>query len=292
MFRSQTQHQYRLNFLSDEGLEGEVPLPPPEAESKEESQSESGEQYDGNTSLFDMLQSESRCSNAPAPVPTLPPHDDVMSSIVSDLLALDDNDDTGRPLQVTSPVTDQQRDLLTDEWDEYSAIDSSKPTAESEELKQPAVGDSDDWTDDLVEAEQPCTPRELNEEINELMAIESKLPAKPDPEEVVFDPLSAVSSVSNDLKDISIDSNLPTGIGNEPATQLIPARQLLPSMVPPVFPSPASQSTAPYTFNSSSRSPGYKPMVGGSSATNDSQAPGQKWANLFAHLDPIANEKA
>ena len=291
MFRSQTQHQYRLNFLSDEGLEGEFTLPPPETESKEKNQSESGEQHDGNSSLFDMLQSESRCTNAPIPVPTLPPHEDAMSSIVSDLLALDGNDDTGKPLQDTSPVTDQQRDLLTDEWDEYSAIDSSKPTPESEEPKQPVVSDSDDWTDDLVEAEQPCTPRELNEEINELMAIESKLPTKPDSEEVVFDPLS-VSPVSNDLKDISIDSNLPKASANEPTMQLIPARQLLPSIVPPVFPSPVSQSTAPYTFNSSSRSPGYKPMVGGSSATNDNQAPGQKWANLFAHLDPIANEKA
>lgn len=275
--RAQTQHQYKLKFLSDEGLEGDYPSP--EIESKDIPPFAPEGQHDSDGSLFALLQSESRCTSVPAPAPTLSAHKDEMSSVVSDLLALD-----SKPLQDT---TDHQHDLLTDEWDEYSAIDSNK---QSDEPPQPV--DTDDWTDDLVEADQPCTPRELSEEISELMAIEPKLPKSAGAEDN-FDPLS-LSSVSNDLEGISIDSKLfdhHQKDGNQPNTQLVPARQLLPSAVPPVFPSPVTQSASTYTFNN--RAPGYKPMVGGSgSDDSDSQAPGQKWANLFAHLDPIANEKA
>lgn len=250
---------------------------------------------DNDNDLFGILQQEFT-STLPSGVQDDVLNEQEISPIVGDLL---DNAPTGDMITTQSPPP-PQHDLLTEEWDEYSTLDSKPIEAVTEATTTTTETSRVDWTDDLVEAEQPS--RELREEIDELMACDfnKESPSKQDgggadKEETMFDPLlQSVPSVPlNDFQSLFLEQK-----SIVPSSQDINYSQLVPSpmsaLIPPVFPSPVTQTTPSYSFNSGRGGASYKPIVGGEDkrSAKDDHIPGQKWENLFAHLDPIANEKA
>lgn len=331
VFRSQTQHQYKLNFLLDE--EGEFDIPQQEGE--EEQGGDKATQSSSDGSLFGLLQQElggrGGGGNKATP-PTFQSEEGLPSPFVSDLLFSTEEEDEegdGVKREVREGGEEEksqqpQRDLLTEEWDEFSALDSKSlidtpgdnalPTGANNDNSSSNSGNSilmsgDDWTDDLVEAEQPPS-RELMDEINELMAFDEQkkdptsvsLPntttttvtGTTNPDKVVFDPLLEEKSssvrppLSSELQNLSLDNPL---MPSKLLPLAPPPFSFSNVSVPPVFPSP-NKTMPTYSLSSSMGrgSTGYKPMVGAAKDPEDS--PAQRWAKLFSHLDPIANEKA
>ena len=223
----------------------------------------------------------------------------------------------------TMPST-ESRDLLTEEWDQYSALEATKDQPLSEDIEP--VNDDTNWTDDLVLAEQ-TTPNELNLEIEKLLALDKvkKSPppiiTKDDDNDNTFDPLllntSIVSTSESSINTtvmsttFATGNTLPTTESPLPTTEspLPTTGSLLPTTGSPlpITGSPLSitgssipSTESPLSMTGSSLpiskvgrgSSGYKPMLSQYKCKDEEAGANNKWDNLFADLDPIANEKA
>lgn len=307
LFRGQTQHQYKLNNLTEEIQELEMDEGRLNTEEVPQKESPGLSTQNGQSStdnLFGLLQQELVMPFHPPPSSK----DNTLSCNVVDDDSISKTDTLSLPHVSDSPTkeeipsTEYPHDLLTEEWDLYSALES-QPHLHGE-IKREKTG----WSEDLLTGEQGLS--DLTQEVKQLL----------DPKEVpstatvsnfdrtsedsVFDPLlstlderdegSTSKPLFDQVESFGLDSSLfqsPSASSGHPISlPLIPV-PLQPYTGTEISEVLSSAQTMPTFSSTSQKSEGNQPrhVSKGKGAENPSSS---KWMNLFAHLDPIANEKA
>ena len=198
------------------------------------------------------------------------------------------------------PSSEYPHDLLTEEWDLYSALESQP------HLKEEIKGEKTGWSEDLLTGQQGLS--DLTQEVKQLLH-PKEVPSTATvsdfdrtSEDSVFDPLlstldhceesSSSKPFFDQVESFGLDSSL---FLTPSACQPIP----MPLIPVPLQPSTGTETPKALlsaqtvsTFSSTSqKSEANQPrhVSKGKGTENPSS---NKWMNLFAHLDPIANEKA
>ena len=212
----------------------------------------------------------------------------------------------------TSPTMPHSGTATVDKWDQFSSF-----------MDSPAGNESDytGWEKEVLQT-NPQTAGSLSTELEELFAADSELESLADPttasstscksEEMTFDPLleptkqvetaTAVQDVfepsgSSGLEKLGLDSSLFSQPQQSPLVPpAAPIAGALPLSLPPLpshSPLPMGTTTStmagkPINWN--------RPQGSISQPSTESTSEDKKkkpsWMNVFAHLDPIANEKA
>lgn len=218
-------------------------------------------------SLFGLLQSE--LSGSPSVATQAKKEEEenkeTPSQELSDILDI---------LDSTNISDDSPGNAHVDEWDQFSSFVGAQesPVASAEE--------SDGvWGDELLPSNNTSLQQtDFQQEIDELLAMDAPPPSSPldngmpvaPAQDMVFDPSANTSNTSdiminNSLHDLRLDSTHQS-IGQALPNPLLPASD----------------------DNTSALSSGPSPKPAQDKAAKTS---GTSWMNVFAHLDPIANEK-
>ena len=270
--RSQTQHQYKLKELlqeirdleSDE-MQFDSGCLPPTPECGEPTDENSAKPHDH--SLFGLLQSELSGS----PSATVP-----------------DKEEESHPQQNLSDILDNANadggsiDTQSDKWDQFSLfVGAEESPVASIDTNEESDGV---WGDELSHNTSQLQT-EFQQEIDELLAMDGPSLLNPSPnsdslnssssqsiahKDMVFDPLESsdtATSISSSLHDLKLDS------ANTSQQSL--GQPLLDPLLP------ASDNSKAF-----STGPPPKPAHDKAAKTGSTS-----WMNVFAHLDPIANEK-
>lgn len=254
--------------------------------------------------LFGLLQQELVMPFDPPPSS----QDNTLSCNVADDDSISNTDTLGLPHVLDSPTKEEipsseySRDLLTEEWDLYSALESQP------HLHGEIRGEKTGWSEDLLTGDQGLS--DMTQEVKQLLdpkQVPSTTTASKfdrTSEDSVFDPLlstldehdegSSSKPLFDQVESFDLDSSLfqsPSVHSGQPISiPLIPV-PLQPSSGTEISEVLSSAQTMPTLSSTSQKSEGNQPrhVSKGKGAENLSS---NKWMNLFAHLDPIANEKA
>ena len=229
-----------------------------------------------------------------------------------DLLNFDDQPPAGPTTdenKSTSPtIPHSGRTATVDKWDQFSSF-----------MDSPAGNESDytGWEKEVLQS-NPQTAGSLSTELEELFAADSELDSLADPttatsskpEEMSFDPLLEPAeqaetatprldvfepSGSSGLEKLGLDSSLFSQPQQSPLVPpAAPVAEALPLSLPPLpfhSPSPMGSTTGTMAGKPMNWTQGSMSQASSESTSEDNKKK-PSWMNVFAHLDPLANEKA
>ena len=188
-----------------------------------------------------------------------------------------------------------------DEWDSFmQQQDDGDDSGWGDMVSHAHKGDeSSGWSQPLLDGGEDISSSELDSEINKLLSLgdegEALAPPTTDKDdEDKFDPLKGggdVGVAKGSHDDLLLDPTMFQTPLLVPQTTppLIPQNILTPSPIIPK-PHPSPNSHTPSLQHTQAKDVSTNKPVGGASRASEDKK--KNWMNVFAHLDPIANEKA